>query len=253
MPKSIAIIPARYASTRFTGKPLVDIAGKSMIQRVYEQAKLSVANEVIVATDSELILNHVTSFGGHAVMTSEHHQSGTERCGEVVSNLLQQNKIRETDVVVNVQGDEPFLKPEQINTLISSFRSQKVKLVTMIKSVKYDEVATDPNVVKVVVDNKQRALYFSRAPIPFYRNAIESESALCWKHIGIYAYRVKTLLNLVELEPSLLEQAEKLEQLRWLEYGYKIRTCTTDEENISIDTPEDLLRIEEMRGCNMNL
>lgn len=243
MPKFIAIIPARYASTRFPGKPLVDIAGKSMIQRVYEQAKQSAANEVIIATDSELILNHAATFGGHAVMTSEHHQSGTERCGEVVSTLLQQKQINEDDVIINVQGDEPFLQPEQINALIASFKTRKIKIVTLIKSVKYDEIAENPNVVKVVVDQKQRALYFSRSPIPFYRNAGDHESAFCWKHIGVYAYRVKTLLKLIQLEPSLLEKAEMLEQLRWMENGYKIRTCTTTEENISIDTPEDLLKI----------
>ncbi|MDR2971269.1 MAG: 3-deoxy-manno-octulosonate cytidylyltransferase [Bacteroidales bacterium] len=243
MPKFIAIIPARYASTRFPGKPLVDIDGKSMIQRVYEQAKQSAAHKVIIATDSELILNHAATFGGYAVMTSEHHQSGTERCGEVVATLLKQKQIEEDDVVINVQGDEPFLKPEQINTLISSFKNRKVKIVTLIKSVKYDDVAGNPNIVKVVVDQKLRALYFSRAPIPFYRNAGESESTLCWKHIGIYAYRVKTLLKLVQLEPTLLEKAEMLEQLRWIEHGYKIRTCTTEVENISIDTPEDLKKI----------
>ena len=252
MPKFIAIIPARYASTRFPGKPLVDIGGKSMIQRVYEQTKKSNVNRIIIATDSELILNHVETFGGQAMMTSEHHQSGTERCSEIAATLLQQEHISEDDVVINVQGDEPFLKPEQINALMACFRKTpdfshlKVKLVTLIKSVKYDEVASDPNVVKVVVDNRQRAIYFSRAPIPFYRNAAESESAFCWKHIGIYAYRVKTLLRLVELEPTLLEQAEKLEQLRWIENKITIRTCTTEDESISIDTPEDLEKISSL-------
>ena len=220
-----------------------------MIQRVYEQTKRSNVNRIIIATDSELILNHVATFGGQAMMTSEHHQSGTERCGEVVATLLQQEHISEDDVVINVQGDEPFLKPEQINSLMACFKSysgvpnRRVKIATLIKSVKYDEVALDPNVVKVVVDNKQCALYFSRAPIPFYRNATESETAFCWKHIGIYAYRVKTLLKLVELEPTPLEQAEKLEQLRWIENKITIRTRTTEEESISIDTPEDLERI----------
>jgi len=252
MPRFIAIIPARYASTRFPGKPLVDIGGKSMIQRVYEQTKKSNVNRIIIATDSELILNHAATFGAYAMMTSEHHQSGTERCGEVIATLLQQEHISEDDVVINVQGDEPFLKPEQINTLmacfknVSGFPNRKVKIATLIKSVKYDEVASDPNVVKVVVDNKQNAIYFSRAPIPFYRNATESESAFCRKHIGIYAYRVKTLLNLIELEPSLLEQAEKLEQLRWIENRFKIRTCTTEEESTSIDTPEDLEKISSL-------
>jgi len=244
MPKSIAIIPARYASTRFPGKPLVDIAGKSMIQRVYEQAKQSAANDVIIATDSELILNHTSTFGGHTMMTAEHHQSGTERCGEVALKLLQEKQIKEDDIIINVQGDEPFLKPEQINTLISCFRKRNVKIVTMIKSVEYDEVAENPNVVKVVIDKKNCALYFSRAPIPFYRNAKEHESDFCWKHIGVYAYRVRTLLQLVQLAPSSLEKAEMLEQLRWIEHGYRIHTCPTTEENISIDTPDDLLRIE---------
>ena len=249
MTRFIAIIPARYASTRFPGKPLVDIGGKSMLQRVYEQTKKSNVNRIIIATDSELILNHAATFGAYAMMTSEHHQSGTERCGEVATTLLRQEHISEDDIVINVQGDEPFLKPEQINTLmacfrdISGFQSRKVKIATLIKSVKYDEVASDPNIVKVVVDNKQRAIYFSRAPIPFYRNAIESESAFCWKHIGIYAYRVKTLLKLVKLGPSLLEETEKLEQLRWIENRFKIHTCTTNEESISIDTPRDLAQI----------
>ena len=241
--KFTIIIPARYASTRFPGKPLVDIGGKTMIQRVYEQAKLSAANRVIVATDSELIYEHVSSFGGYVVMTSEHHQSGTERCGEVAAKLLQKRKIRENDVVINVQGDEPFLNPEQINSLIPYFEKYGKKIATLVKSVKYDDVAHNPNVVKVVLDKLHCALYFSRAPIPYYRNAEERESALCWKHIGVYAYRVKTLLQLVKLEPLPLEQSEVLEQLRWLEHGFKIRTCPTEIENISIDTPEDLEKI----------
>jgi 3-deoxy-manno-octulosonate cytidylyltransferase (CMP-KDO synthetase) len=243
MPKFIAIIPARYASTRFPGKPLVDIGGKTMIQRVYEQAKQSVADEVIIATDSELIMNHVETFKGGSIMTSEHHQSGTERCGEVVSMLLKQKQITENDIVINVQGDEPFLKPEQINSLISCFSNPEIEIATLIKSVKYDEVAGNPNVVKVVIDKQQRALYFSRAPIPFFRDTERSETAFCWKHIGIYAYRIKMLLKLVKLEPSPLEKTEMLEQLRWLENGYEIFTHPTTEENISIDTPEDLEKI----------
>jgi len=249
MPKFIAIIPARYASTRFPGKPLIDIGGKSMIQRVYEQAKQSSVNEVVIATDSELIFNHAKKFGGNVVMTSEHHQSGTERCAEVAKMLLQQNALKGDDVIINVQGDEPFLKPEQINTLIARFSAntffskRTVKIATLIKSVKYDKIAAEPNIVKVVIDTKQRALYFSRSPIPFYRNSTESQSATCWKHVGIYGYRVTTLLKLVQLEPSSLEKIEMLEQLRWLENGYNIRTCPTTEETISIDTPEDLLKI----------
>ncbi|MCL2511485.1 MAG: 3-deoxy-manno-octulosonate cytidylyltransferase [Bacteroidales bacterium] len=238
--RSTIIIPARYASTRFPGKPLVDIAGKSMIQRVHEQAKLSAANRVVVATDSQKIFNHVVEFGGYAMMTSEHHKSGTERCGEVVIKLLEKKKIRLDDVVINVQGDEPFLNPEQINSLLPYFTKRGNRIVTLVKAVKYDDVANNPNVVKVVIDKRQCALYFSRAPIPFYRNAEERESALCWKHIGIYAYRVKTLLQLIDLEPLALEQAEMLEQLRWMEHGFRIRTCPTEEESISIDTPEDL-------------
>ena len=242
--KFTVIIPARYGSTRFPGKPLADIGGKSMIQRVYEQAKQSAAHEVIVATDSELILNHVATFGGRAVMTSEHHQSGTERCGEVVLQLLRQKQITEKDVIINVQGDEPFLQPEQINSLISSFAKRNVKIVTLVKSVKYDDVAHNPNVVKAVLDKKGCALYFSRSPVPFYRNAGDDAAAFCWKHVGIYAYRISTLLQLVALEPTLLEKAEMLEQLRWLEHGFRIRTCPTDVENISIDTPEDLLKVK---------
>jgi 3-deoxy-manno-octulosonate cytidylyltransferase (CMP-KDO synthetase) len=176
--------------------------------------------------------------GAEVSMTKPNHPSGTDRVAEVAARL------RSESLIINVQGDEPFLKPEQINSLISCFAKQNVQIVTLVKSVKYDEVAHNPNVVKAILDKKGCALYFSRAPVPFYRNAGDDVATFCWKHIGIYAYRISTLLQLVQLEPTLLEKAEMLEQLRWLEHGFGIQTCPTDIENISIDTPEDLLKIK---------
>ena len=236
--KTLGIIPARYASTRFPGKPLVDLDGKSMIQRVYEQAQKSNLDAVVVATDDERILDHVTGFGGKAVMTGEHHQSGTDRCYEAYTLMGQ-----EFDVVVNIQGDEPFIQPEQIEKVLSCFEQEAAQIATLIKRVKNQEELFNPNSPKVVIGAQHQALYFSRHPIPYLRGVEQDqwmEKHAYYKHIGIYGYRSAVLAELTKLAPSALEKAESLEQLRWLEHGYRIVTAITEFETIGIDTPEDV-------------
>jgi 3-deoxy-manno-octulosonate cytidylyltransferase (CMP-KDO synthetase) len=240
----IAIIPARYSSTRFPGKPLALIQGKPMIQRVYEQVmKCKQLSNVIVATDDDRIEQTVKKFGGHVVMTSENHQSGTERCAEAITKLPEN-----FNYVINVQGDEPFIKSSQIDLLCSCFQDQQIKIATLIKTISRNEELFSSHVVKVVIDSKKDALYFSRSPIPHHKNTMEKfwiHLSSYYKHIGIYGYEKNTLLEIVKLPPSELEKAESLEQLRWLSNGYKIRTVETDEETISIDTPDDLQRAEK--------
>lgn len=239
--KILGIIPARYASTRFPGKPLVDIAGKSMIQRVYEQAKKAeVLHDVVVATDNEHILNHVHAFGGKAMLTSINHQSGTDRCAEVNS------KMPGFDVIINLQGDEPFIDPSQINLLGNCFGNPETKLATLVKQINSVDELMNPNSPKVVLNAFREAIYFSRAPIPFYRG----EETINWlknhtyfKHIGIYGYLADTLQRLTQLEISSLEKAESLEQLRWIENGYQIKVAITQIESKAIDTPEDLAEV----------
>ncbi len=240
----IGIIPARYASTRFPGKPLVNINGKSMIQRVYEQVKL-VINDVYVATDDNRIANEVKQFGGKFIMTSEDHQSGTDRIAEAI-NLIQKNLNKEFDVVINIQGDEPFIQPEQIKEIISCFDDVKTEIATLVKKIDKQEDVFDINKPKVIFDNRMNAIYFSRSPIPFLRNTEKEQWHLkhdFYKHIGMYAYKTETLKELTKLKQSPLELAESLEQLRWLENGYKIRVIETNFDSIGIDTPEDLERI----------
>ncbi|AMM51944.1 3-deoxy-manno-octulosonate cytidylyltransferase [Rufibacter sp. DG15C] len=235
---TLGIIPARYASTRFPGKPLVDLAGKTMIQRVYEQALKSDLTSVVVATDDERILTHVLDFGGKAVMTGEHHQSGSDRCYEAYTQVGQ-----EFDVVVNIQGDEPFIQPEQINKAIFCFQQPEAQIATLIKPIQSQEELFNPNSPKVVIGAQHQALYFSRHPIPYLRGAEQDqwlEKHAYYKHIGIYGYRSEVLAELTQLAPSALEKAESLEQLRWLEHGYRIVTAVTDLETIGIDTPEDV-------------
>jgi 3-deoxy-manno-octulosonate cytidylyltransferase (CMP-KDO synthetase) len=238
----LAVIPSRYHSSRFPGKPLVDIKGKSMIQRVYEQAKSCTdLLDVIVATDDQRIFDHVKSFGGKVAMTSEHHQSGTDRCGEVLSEYSQ-----EVDVVVNIQGDEPFIQPDQISQLVQVFSDKNIDISTLAKKIIDNKQLLDPNTVKVVRQSNSYALYFSRSPIPFARNVKEDEWTTkqdYFKHVGIYAFKASALKKLIALPPSNLEITESLEQLRWLENGYKIHVGTTDFENIGIDTPEDLAQL----------
>jgi 3-deoxy-manno-octulosonate cytidylyltransferase (CMP-KDO synthetase) len=240
------IIPARFASTRFPGKPLVDIGGKSMIQRVYEQVS-KVLNDVYVATDDERIYNAVVAFGGKVIMTSDQHRSGTDRCYEAYTKLP-----AEFDVIINIQGDEPFIQPSQIEALKMCFEDETTQIATLVKPIavsETDSLLFNPNSPKVVLDKNNCALYFSRSPIPYRRGAEEKDWASLhtyYKHIGIYAYRTQVLAEITSLEPSILEMVESLEQLRWLENGYKIKVGFTDVETVGIDTPEDLEKVKDL-------
>lgn len=235
--KIIGIIPSRYNSTRFPGKPLVDIQGKTMIRRVYEQAsKAKSLAEIIVATDDERIFEEVKSFGGNVVMTSASHKNGTERCAEVVSTL----DSNEVDAAINIQGDEPFIAPEQIDLVASCFENSETQIATLIKKQEWDDVLKNPARIKVVVNQKMEALYFSRSIIPNPISNFDPDIFNFYLHIGIYGFRKNVLLDVVKLPASLLELAESLEQLRWLDYGYKINCALTTHESKSIDTPEDL-------------
>jgi len=238
--KILGIIPSRYASTRFHAKPLVMIKGKSMIQRVYEQVrKSSMLVNVVVATDNQEIFDHVKSFGGAVCMTRENHVSGTDRCYEALT--LQQETY---DYVINIQGDEPFIQPDQIDLLASRLDGER-QIATLVKSIASQAELFNPNLVKAVVNKNMDALYFSRSPVPHIRNTNESQwtdKHKFYKHIGMYAYRVDVLAELTKLPVSLLEKAESLEQLRWLENGYKISIAETLTETFGIDTPEDLER-----------
>ncbi len=237
--KFIGIIPARFQSTRFPGKPVVMLGDKPIIQWVYENAAKAL-DHVYVATDDERIFNVVESFGGKAVYTSSNHQSGTDRCAEAAQ------KVAETigfDVVINIQGDEPFIKPEQIEALKSCFISPETEIATLIKPVTNPLEITNINRPKVVINKNQEAMYFSRSPIPFVRDCASEDwisRNQFYSHIGMYAYRFDILLELTQLPIGILEKAESLEQLRWLENGYRIKTAPTSFENIGIDTPEDL-------------
>ncbi|MFC2100528.1 3-deoxy-manno-octulosonate cytidylyltransferase [Bacteroidota bacterium] len=243
----IGIIPSRFASSRFPGKPLVDIKGKSMIQRVYEQAsKSTLLNYLIVATDDTLIFDHVKKFGGNAIMTSSDIQNGTERCFETIKLLKNSTDSKEFDIVINIQGDEPFINPLIIDKLAFVFNNQKVQIATLIKKIGSEEELFNPNVVKVVIDHLKKAVYFSRQAIPFIRNKNEQEwihHYLFYKHIGIYGYTIQTLEEINSFNKSSLEKAESLEQLRWIENGKTIHTEITEYDSIGIDTPEDLLKI----------
>jgi 3-deoxy-manno-octulosonate cytidylyltransferase (CMP-KDO synthetase) len=240
--KIIGIIPARYASTRFPGKPLADIGGKSMIQRVYEQAKKSKAlSEVIVATDDDRIAKHVKEFGGMVAMTSETHQSGTDRCFEAINKF-----DASADVVINIQGDEPFIRPEQIDLVASCFEDENTQIATLVKKINTDLELFNPNTPKVLLNKKEEAIYFSRQTIPHIRGKETTEwlnEFTFYKHIGIYAYRTKVLAEITALKQSSLELAEALEQLRWIENGYTIKVKITDFESIAVDTPDDLKKL----------
>ena len=236
-----AIIPARYASTRFPGKPLAVLGGKTVIQRVYEQVS-KMLNEVYVATDDERIFSCVESFGGKAVMTRKDHQSGTDRIQEAVEKTGTQ-----ADVIINVQGDEPFIQPSQIQTLMQLFDDLSTQIGTLGKPFESMEAVENPNSPKIVTDNRGFALYFSRSIIPYIRGKERKD----WfgeypflKHLGVYAYRREVLAEVTKLPQSPLEKAESLEQLRWLQNGYRIRVGLTDVETVGIDTPEDLQRAE---------
>lgn len=238
-----AIIPARYASTRFPGKPLAVIAGKSMIRRVYEQTSL-VFDRVIVATDDERIASHVRDFGGRVEMTSAEHRSGTDRIAEVMQRIGCQN-----DVIVNVQGDEPFISAAQLEQIKTLFDDPTCQIATLAKPFDADEDIFNPNAVKVIFSPSGAAIYFSRLPVPYIRGVEREQWAsrhTYYKHVGLYAYRGEVLAEITRLSPSELEQCESLEQLRWVEAGYRIKVGITHESSYGIDTPEDLegLRIK---------
>jgi len=239
--KILGIIPARYTSSRFPGKPLVNIGGKSMIRRVYEQAKKCILlTEVIVATDDERIFDHVINFGGIAVMTDAGHESGTDRCAEVA--LLHP----EYDIIINIQGDEPYIDPEQIAKLAGCFKDTDVQIATLIKKVQSAEELHNPNSPKVIINKNWEAIYFSRTALPYLRKR-ELQSWLnhhtYFKHIGIYGYRAGILQQITKLPVSSLEEAERLEQLRWIENGYHIKVAETDLETFAIDMPADLEKL----------
>ncbi|MCR5889758.1 3-deoxy-manno-octulosonate cytidylyltransferase [Hymenobacter sp. J193] len=243
MLSAIGIIPARYASTRLPGKPLVDLGGQSMIQRVVAQARQARLSRVVVATDDERILTHVRSFGGEALLTSPAHPSGTDRVWDAYQQLG-----ASADCVVNIQGDEPFIQPAQINALLDLFADTDTQIATLVKPVISEEELFSPHLPKVVLNTQQEALYFSRHPLPYQRqhpNWEWLEQHRYLRHIGLYAYRPAVLQELTQLPPSALELAESLEQLRWLEHGYRIRTAETAEATLGIDTPEDVVRARE--------
>ena len=243
--RSIAIIPARYASTRFPAKPLAILGGKLVVERVYEQVKKAI-DKVVVATDDERIYDAVVGFGGEAVMTSSEHRSGTDRCREAYEKVGY-----EADIVLNIQGDEPFIAPEQIQALLECFKNENIDIATLVKpfcEADGIEALENPNSPKVVINAAGEALYFSRSVIPYLRGVERNEwlkHHTFYKHIGIYAFRAETLKEVTTLPTSQLERAESLEQLRWLDNGYKIGVGLTNIETVGIDTPEDLERAEK--------
>ncbi len=252
--KILGIIPARYASTRFPAKALANIGGKSMIRRVVEQVQQARSlSRVVVATDDERIRSHVADFGADVLMTSLHHQSGTDRCQEVVAQLSEHTNPNVYDYVVNIQGDEPFIQPRQIDGL-AAVLDRRTELATLVKRIGDPETLLNPGTPKVVLSRygtpeRLEALYFSRQPIPYQRdlplvNWLHHHTY--FKHIGLYAYRTDILASIAQLPASSLEQAEKLEQLRWLEAGYRIRVVETDLDSYGIDTPEDLERLNNL-------
>lgn len=260
---AIVIIPARYHSTRFPGKPLSLLRGKTLIQHVYENSRgAHLIGDVIVATDSEAIYDKVLSFGGKAVMTRKEHPSGTDRIAEVAASV-------DYDIVVNVQADEPLVRPQMVDDVILLLRDERASMGTLMKRIMEADEVLDPNVVKVVIDAEGFALYFSRSPIPYHRDernllskeqraksedfasTFETRNFYCYKHIGIYSYRRETLLALSGMEETKLEKIEKLEQLRALEKGIKIKTKETFFETFGVDTPEDLEKVEKCLNTSL--
>ena len=233
------IIPARYASTRFPGKPLAVLQGKPMVQWVYERVQSSEVCDLVVATDDDRIADCVCGFGGKVVMTSPDHASGTDRCGEAARSM----HPSDNDVIINIQGDEPLISPREIHLLASAFEDRSVQIATLVNPFQEEGLLHNPNVVKVVKAKNGNVLYFSRLPIPYLReNATPPKNY--FRHIGIYAYRYGALKEIVKLPTSELENSEKLEQLRWLENGYTIRALECDYQGIGVDTPEDLKNVE---------
>jgi len=239
--KVVVVIPARYGSTRLPGKPLVQLAGKPMIQRVYERAKLAKqANQVIVATDDERIVKAVEAFGGEARMTRTDHRTGTERVAEVAAHV-------EGDIFVNVQGDEPLLDPAAVDTAVASLLEEPVASISTVATpIKTPGDIMDPNVVKTVLDFDGNALYFSRAPIPWVRDTASKTLVRHLKHLGLYVFQREALLEYATLPQGELERIEQLEQLRWMENGWKIRVAEVEHDAVSVDVPEDVERVEKL-------
>jgi 3-deoxy-manno-octulosonate cytidylyltransferase (CMP-KDO synthetase) len=238
--KVLGVIPARYASSRFPGKPLIDLKGKTMIQRVYEGAiRSSRISEVIVATDDQRIYDEVISFGGRVMMTDDAHPSGTDRCAQVA------NTVGFVDVVINIQGDEPLVDYRQLDQLIDSFNDPNTQIATLgNRSITMEDI-DNPNRIKIVVDHTNSALYFSRSPIPNFHHSKGDplENYPYMRHIGLYAYKADVLQEITSLAPTQLERIESLEQLRWLYYGYKIKVVETDIETPNIDVPSDVEKV----------
>lgn len=238
----VGIIPARYASTRFPGKPLIVIDGKTMLQRVYEQAaKSRLLSKVVVATDDARIYEHVKNFGGNVVMTATHHPSGTDRCLDALQQLSEPY-----DYVINIQGDEPFIEPEQIDELAAVLQNGTIELATQMIAVDDPDILFDKGEVKIVLNTNHEALYFSRMVIPFIKGVEEKEwykHHQYYRHVGMYAYRADVLKKVAALPVSALEKAESLEQLRWIENGYRIKCVVTKYESHGIDTPEDVEKV----------
>ena len=238
------IIRARYASTRFPGKPLDNIHGKSMLQRVYEQCQKSKLDRIVVATDDERIAAHVEDFEGEVILTASSHKSGTDRIAEAANKL----NLQDNGIVVNIQGDEPFIHSEDINLLVACFENQTTQIATLVKKINAIETLENPYNPKVVLNINKEALYFSRAPIPHLKDLKKQDwlnHHTFFKHIGIYGFRTPILKEISQLPSSILEQKEGLEQLRWLENGYRIQTAETNSESIAVDCPEDLIRIDK--------
>jgi 3-deoxy-manno-octulosonate cytidylyltransferase (CMP-KDO synthetase) len=240
----IGIIPARYSSSRFPGKPLALINGKTMIQRVFEQVKKTdVLSDVFVATDDNRIEKHIKDFGGKVVMTSMDHKSGTDRCFEAAFHVKSDLNIKENDVIINIQGDEPYINPLQIKQVVDCFQNEEVRIATLIKKINNKDDLFNPNVVKCIISDKKKAIYFSRQAIPYIRNKPPEEWIKIqpfYKHIGIYAYCYSMLENIVKLKQSSLEISESLEQLRWIQNDIPVYTEFTNFESIAVDTPEDI-------------
>jgi 3-deoxy-manno-octulosonate cytidylyltransferase (CMP-KDO synthetase) len=238
--KVLGVIPARYSSSRFPGKPLIDLNGKSMIQRVYEGAiKSTKIEKVIVATDDQRIVDEVLRFGGEVMLTSIDHTTGTDRCGEVAK------KSPDFDVVINIQGDEPLVDYRQLDALVQAFENESVSIATLgIKDVTLEDI-NNTNRIKIVVNHDNKAMYFSRSAVPNFANAKGNPLAIYpyLRHIGLYAFRVKTLFEIIELAPTKIETIESLEQLRWLYYGYTIQIIETDIETPNIDVPADVEKV----------
>ena len=247
--KVIGLIPARWGSTRFPGKPLVKIGDKSMIQRVYEQSSKAIEN-VVVATDDERIVNEVKRFGGQVVMTRSDHKSGTDRCAEALEVYEKENGFT-FDLAINIQGDEPFIQAQQIHDVIKCFDDPTAQIATLIKKITSNEALFNPNNPKVVINKNMEAVYFSRSTIPYVVNLPEVEwlnKVTFFEHLGLYAYKTDILRELTKLNPSVLELAESLEQNRWIENGYRLKVAETEFENISIDTQEDLQNLINQGG-----